>query len=84
MKVSVRVIGNTPTIIVEENDVTCTLKLAKAHDIITTGEDTNGLGKRLARSYRDCFGKGCSGKEYLKLIKKNLIENEEKKNLKGE
>lgn len=81
MIITVAVEGRTPTLTVTENNVKCTLTLGKEHEIVTKGEDTRGLAKRIAMSHRLCFGKGYAGKEYLTLIKEHLLEREAKEKI---
>lgn len=78
MTYSIRTKGNTHTLEVVEGKVACTLTLAKTHDITTKGDDLRGLANRLSRSYRNCFGTGSVGKEFLKLVKKDLAEGSTK------
>jgi hypothetical protein len=83
MKISVKTKNDIPTLEVTEGDVTCTLKLQKNnHHVKVDGEDENSLCERLMYSYRLSFGKGCAGIDFLKLIKKDLLERERRKETK--
>ena len=75
MKYSIRTKGNTHTLEVVEDETVCTLTLGKTHDIVTKGDDPTGLALEISSSYRNSFGKGAVGKEFLKLIKSDLIKN---------
>lgn len=55
-----------------EDNVTSTLTLGKSHDIITKGEDVNGLANRISRAYRDNVGKNITGRDFLKCIRADL------------
>ena len=79
MEFSIRTHGDKAEMHVTEDGVTCTIKLGKSHEIVTKGEDENGLAERIAYSHRILFGQGASGKDYLKLIKKDLIERNKPK-----
>lgn len=74
MTFSIRTIGEVVQLSVTENNVICTLKLGKSHDIFTKGEDINGLAERIAYSYRTLNGAGDIGKDFLKSIRSDLIK----------
>lgn len=76
MKIIVKLEGGVPTLKVTENKVTCTLTLGKLEEIVTKGNDINGISKKLAYSHRVCFGQNASGIDYLNLIKKDMLERE--------
>jgi hypothetical protein len=79
MKIKITMEGRTPTMKVTEGKVTCVLTLGKEQEIKTTGEDVNGLAKRIAFSHRTQFGQGYSGMEYLELVKMDLEDRESAK-----
>lgn len=74
MRITITTEGRIPTMKVVENGVTCILTLGKSQDIVTKGEDIDGLADRIAYSHRSCFGKNCIGVDYLKLIKADLLK----------
>jgi len=78
MKISVTIEGRTPTLVAIEKGATCTLTLGKLHDIVTKGDDTTGLGQRIAFSHRAWYGQNLTGKDYLDFIKEDLLDEAKK------
>ena len=80
MDFTVKTVRNVPTLIVIEDDVTCTLRLdPKGHETKTDGEDTKGLAKRIGYSYRLSVGQGSVRLDFLELIKSDMLMRVEKK-----
>lgn len=74
MDFAIRTKGETHTLEVVENDVTCTLVLGKTHDIDTKGNDEAELANRISYSYRNIIGQSLVGKDFLKAIKQDLLK----------